>query len=185
MQCHQKLILRRSHRFSCKREKEQQKKEAKKKEQENKKLKKEIEKSKLLTPKPNSMSVILKAEAASSRSQSFNAASSKPLEEDVEECVVEEITTEDEKPKVDAPEPIDEEICDDIEEPPPPTAQCTIKKPSLLLTVTSVSTKSPAISLPCSCIISLPGKVSDCKKSFQSVSPSDVRMRTTGITCSF
>ena len=54
---------------------EQQNKEAKKKEQENKKLKKE--KSKSFTPKPNSMSPELKAEVASSRSQSFSAASSK------------------------------------------------------------------------------------------------------------
>ena len=58
------------------------------------------------------MSAELKAEVASSRLQSFSAASSKPLEEDVEEYVVEEITTEDEKPKVDASEPIDEEICE-------------------------------------------------------------------------
>ena len=104
------------------------------------------------------MSAELKAEAVSSRSHSFSAASSKPLEEDVEEYVVEEITTEDEKPKVDAPEPIDEKICEDIEEPLPPTAQCTITKPSPLLTVTSTSTKSPAISLPCSGILSPLGR---------------------------
>ena len=113
-----------------KREKEQQKKEAKKKEKENKTLKKEIEKSKLLTPKPNFKSTELKAEVASSRLQSFSAASSK-LPEDAEEYVVEEITTEDEDPKVDVPEPIDEEIYEDVKEPPPPTAQTTFK--SLLL----------------------------------------------------
>ena len=173
-----------------KREKEQQKKEAKKKE--NKKLKKEIEKSELLIPKPNSMSAQLKAEVASSRWQSFSAASSKPPE-DVEEYVVEKMTTEYEDPKVDVPEPIDERIYEDVKEPLPPTAQTTFKKPSPPLSVTSMSTRSPATSSPHSGILSPPGKVLDCKLSsppvaepprFQSVSPSNVKIRTTDITVS-
>ena len=69
------------------------------------------------------------------------------------------------KPKVAVPEPTDEEIYEDVEEPPPPTAQTINKKPSPVLTVTSMSTKTPAISLPLSGILSPLGKVSHCNKS--------------------
>ena len=44
-------------------------------------------------------------------------ASSKPLEEDDEEYVVEKITAVDEKRKVDVPEPIDEDLYEDVKEP--------------------------------------------------------------------
>ena len=56
------------------------------------------------------------------RTQSFSAASSKTSEKDDEENVVEEITAEDEKRKLNEPEPFDKEIYEDVEEPPPPTA---------------------------------------------------------------
>ena len=185
-----------------KKEKEQQKKEAKKKEKENKKLKKDKEKSKSLTPKTKSTkSGEIKADDVGARSQSFSATASKPPEDD-EEYVIEELTANDEKTnKVDEPEPIDEEIYEDVEEPPPPlsppatttTPSTLIKKPSPPPASTSTSNKSPASSLPRSAAFSPPGKVSDFKRGSspvtepprsQSVSPSNVKIRTTGITVS-
>lgn len=175
--------------------KEQQKKEQKKKEKENKKQKKEKEKSKTIGSKAKGKSADLKPDDTAARSQSFSAPSTSKPAEDEEEYVIEELTAEGEMPKVDEPEPIDEEIYEDVEEPPPPSPQTktpstSIKKPSPSAAAASSSTKS---SVPRVGVMSPPGTVSNFKKSSspisepprsQSVSPSGVKIRTGGITVS-
>lgn len=178
-----------------KKEKEQQKKEAKKREKENKKLKKEKEKSKTLTQKPRSKSTELKAEDVTARPRAFTSPSPKPEED--EEYVIEEL--HEEKPSVDEPEPIDEEIYEDVDEPPlspktttPTSSSSSIKKPTPPPTSVSVSTnKSPAAR---SGVLSPLGNVSNFKRDTspvtepprsQSASPgSNVQIRKPGITIS-
>jgi len=188
-----------------KKEKEQQKKEAKeakKKEKENKKLKKEKKSS---TLKSKTKSADLKVEDVVPRSSSFTTSTASKPED--EEYVIEELPGKDEeKPSADEPAPIDDEIYEDVVEPPPlqstttsverpsPSPQLTtttpsysIKKPSPPPAVTSTSTNLRAG------VFSPPGKVSDYKRNSspvaepprsQSISPSNVKIRTTGITVS-